>query len=232
VVPERVAGIDTHGLPGVLVEAIRAADAAGDEQEALILCEVVDRHREADNLAQRYLGGADPGPGESPDEYNARMRDMDAGFRAAHPEWLTAETLRDPTAFVRARALAALRLGMAAAQEAQALTDSPEFMERVAAVQPLLRAASAAAADFVEEAVAFTCPRCGSRSYNPNDIREGYCGACHDWTGGTQVCRAESGPYACVEDAGHLPPHRAGAVTWDDPYPFWQRVRDRLRRVR
>lgn len=20
-------------------------------------------------------------------------------------------------------------------------------------------------------------------SYNPNDIREGYCGSCHDWTG-------------------------------------------------
>lgn len=28
-----------------------------------------------------------------------------------------------------------------------------------------------------------TCPRCGRTSYNPNDVREGYCGACHDWTG-------------------------------------------------
>ena len=28
----------------------------------------------------------------------------------------------------------------------------------------------------------FTCPRCGMTSYNPNDIREGYCGNCHDWT--------------------------------------------------
>lgn len=27
-----------------------------------------------------------------------------------------------------------------------------------------------------------TCPRCGMTSYNPDDIREGYCGACHDWT--------------------------------------------------
>jgi hypothetical protein len=27
-----------------------------------------------------------------------------------------------------------------------------------------------------------TCPRCGRTSYNPNDIREGYCGYCHDWT--------------------------------------------------
>ena len=27
-----------------------------------------------------------------------------------------------------------------------------------------------------------TCPDCGMRSYNPNDIAEGYCGHCHDWT--------------------------------------------------
>jgi hypothetical protein len=29
----------------------------------------------------------------------------------------------------------------------------------------------------------FTCPRCGITSWNPNDVREGYCGACHAWTG-------------------------------------------------
>jgi hypothetical protein len=27
-----------------------------------------------------------------------------------------------------------------------------------------------------------TCPVCGMTSYNPNDIREGYCGNCADWT--------------------------------------------------
>jgi len=27
-----------------------------------------------------------------------------------------------------------------------------------------------------------TCPNCGRTSWNPNDVREGYCGACHDWT--------------------------------------------------
>ena len=31
-----------------------------------------------------------------------------------------------------------------------------------------------------------TCPRCGMTSYNLNDIREGYCGNCHDWTGTPQ----------------------------------------------
>ena len=29
----------------------------------------------------------------------------------------------------------------------------------------------------------FTCPRCGMTSANPDDVREGYCGNCHDWTG-------------------------------------------------
>jgi hypothetical protein len=28
---------------------------------------------------------------------------------------------------------------------------------------------------------AFTCPRCGATSHNPSDLREGYCGRCHDW---------------------------------------------------
>ena len=34
-----------------------------------------------------------------------------------------------------------------------------------------------------------TCPRCQMTSYNPNDIREGYCGNCHDWTGAAPASR-------------------------------------------
>jgi ribosomal protein L37E len=34
-----------------------------------------------------------------------------------------------------------------------------------------------------EAATGFTCPRCGRTSYHPRDRAEGYCGACHDWTG-------------------------------------------------
>ncbi len=26
-----------------------------------------------------------------------------------------------------------------------------------------------------------TCPKCGRTSYNANDIRERYCGNCHQW---------------------------------------------------
>jgi|SRR5580693_2552560 hypothetical protein len=29
----------------------------------------------------------------------------------------------------------------------------------------------------------FTCPICGRTSFHPRDRAEGYCGACHDWTG-------------------------------------------------
>lgn len=29
----------------------------------------------------------------------------------------------------------------------------------------------------------FTCPACGATSYHPMDVRYGYCGRCHDFTG-------------------------------------------------
>ena len=32
------------------------------------------------------------------------------------------------------------------------------------------------------QAQAITCPRCMRTSYNPGDIRNGYCGNCNDWT--------------------------------------------------
>lgn len=33
------------------------------------------------------------------------------------------------------------------------------------------------------EVVSFTCPRCQRTSHHPMDVQEGYCGACHDFTG-------------------------------------------------
>lgn len=39
-----------------------------------------------------------------------------------------------------------------------------------------------------------TCPRCARTSYNPNDVAEGYCGHCHDWTHGTVVQTTSPGP--------------------------------------
>ncbi len=37
--------------------------------------------------------------------------------------------------------------------------------------------------DVSQHQPSFTCPVCKRTSYSPDDIREGYCGNCHDWTG-------------------------------------------------
>jgi hypothetical protein len=34
----------------------------------------------------------------------------------------------------------------------------------------------------VAAGMSITCPSCGMTSWNENDVREGYCGNCHDWT--------------------------------------------------
>lgn len=33
----------------------------------------------------------------------------------------------------------------------------------------------------------FTCPKCGMVSHNPNDLKEGYCGACHAYTAAYRI---------------------------------------------
>lgn len=40
--------------------------------------------------------------------------------------------------------------------------------------------------------VAFRCPRCGVESPNKNDIREGHCFRCHDWTGPGRVAKMDT----------------------------------------
>lgn len=35
-----------------------------------------------------------------------------------------------------------------------------------------------------EQRKPFVCPRCGAVSWHPQDLEHGYCGACHDFTGG------------------------------------------------
>lgn len=51
-------------------------------------------------------------------------------------------------------------------------------------VKKMLLAADVALAldDDLPAVLSITCPRCGMTNYNENDIREGYCGNCHDWT--------------------------------------------------
>ena len=33
-----------------------------------------------------------------------------------------------------------------------------------------------------DDVPSFTCPRCGATSHHTMDVKEGYCGRCHDWT--------------------------------------------------
>jgi hypothetical protein len=56
-------------------------------------------------------------------------------------------------------------------------------------------------------------------SHNPHDIREGYCGACHDWTGddappeGVRITRADGSVIECdvLRDPGA---GRDGCARW------------------
>jgi len=36
--------------------------------------------------------------------------------------------------------------------------------------------------DKQEPKPSFTCPRCHKTTHNSDDVFEGYCGRCHDWT--------------------------------------------------
>jgi hypothetical protein len=53
----------------------------------------------------------------------------------------------------------------------------------------------------------FACPACGRTAHNPEDARQGYCGACHDFTGRGDV-------YECGQCGTRfiVPPSHAGAV--------------------
>lgn len=43
-----------------------------------------------------------------------------------------------------------------------------------------------------DDVPSFTCPVCQAVSYNPDDIKVGYCGRCHDWTGQAAAPASES----------------------------------------
>jgi hypothetical protein len=59
------------------------------------------------------------------------------------------------------------------------------------------------------DAASITCPRCHRTSWNPNDIREGYCGFCHAFTRGDLAVEPPTCP-RCGEVAALLmPPEQA-----------------------
>lgn len=61
------------------------------------------------------------------------------------------------------------------------LTRTPDTVAALAFVQGVTFAVAAQRAHD-DSGRSITCPRCGMTSHHPTDIREGYCGQCHDWT--------------------------------------------------
>lgn len=62
----------------------------------------------------------------------------------------------------------------------------------------------------------FTCPACGAVSHHPMDVLEGYCGACHDWTG--QGTLSRRGPRYYDRDGRPMSMRRSFEVFDDIAY--------------
>jgi hypothetical protein len=63
----------------------------------------------------------------------------------------------------------------------------------------------------------FACPRCGAKSWNPNDIRERYCGRCHVFDETRQRFQDAKLRQRRRIEEGHSRPHRPSD---SDPAPF------------
>lgn len=96
-----------------------------------------------------------------------------------------------------------------------------------------------AAAGLLTEPPSFTCPRCGRTSHHPMDVTEGYCGACHDWTGeGTDrprsIYNSLTGGITIPHQwlrlfGGSLPRHPVPAACYQSEYGFDVHIRGACR---
>lgn len=67
--------------------------------------------------------------------------------------------------------------------------------------------------------MAFTCPRCSRTSHGPADEREGYCGACRDFTGRAAVHAPAEGMFTFLDGAALAPAAFTRCVTGLQPAP-------------
>jgi hypothetical protein len=76
------------------------------------------------------------------------------------------------------------------------------------------------------EQPSFTCPVCGMTSYHPEDIRQGYCGKCHGWTGGEWPTNEDV--RIAAEMHGEAEAGRFGWITDEKDYRVKKRLHDDL----
>lgn len=66
---------------------------------------------------------------------------------------------------------------------ARSASGAPLLAERVKHISGSIMEGDGLALEVLEaDDGAFRCPRCGSVSHSPDDMREGYCGRCRTWT--------------------------------------------------
>lgn len=63
------------------------------------------------------------------------------------------------------------------------------------------------------EPLSFTCPTCGMTSHNPNDVKFGYCGNCHAYTGPDHTQEQAALGLVCPECSLTQPFHEKGCPT-------------------
>lgn len=73
---------------------------------------------------------------------------------------------------------------VACAITAIAIPDTADSRQFDAELQQCVPPGLDAQRAFPQAMSSFVCPRCGVRSFNLKDAAEGYCGACHEFTGG------------------------------------------------
>lgn len=63
-------------------------------------------------------------------------------------------------------------------------------------------------------APSIVCPVCGSRSYNPNDIEQGYCGRCHWWTSDPMLAPYQSAASGVLRSGVRTGRKREATARW------------------
>lgn len=108
-----------------------------------------------------------------------------AGEPVGLPEWL--EPYRDivDDMFTRLTPRTAARVRVMLRRGRLDETDQPADADEARYMLAQLVVTASRQAQAIAEGRAMECPRCERVSTHPDDVAQGYCGACHDWTSGS-----------------------------------------------